>query len=259
VAKAVTREKPVIVFKGGRTGAGGRAVSSHTGAMAGSWKIYQAAFRQAGMIPVISSQEFMDCAKAFATLPVPRGNRVAILTRGGGWGVITADACEEQGLIVPRLPEDLIEKLDKILPKYWSHGNPVDLVAAIKMDTFMDCLELLVRCEDVDAVIALGVWSGSIFNDSGGNPVYERLKPSVAGLKELQESVREGEKKVFVSIRALMEETGKPILSVPVGMYSLQKMMTGTENPPPDFSGPERAARALRLMYDYRRFIDSTI
>ena len=241
VARAVTREKPVVVFKGGRTSAGSRAASSHTGAMAGSWKIYQAAFRQAGMIPVISSQEFMDCAKAFATLPVPRGNRVAILTRGGGWGVITADASEEQGLIVPRLPEDLIEKLNKILPRYWSHGNPVDLVATLKLDAFVDCLELLVECEEVDAIIALGAWTGSL-----------------TGVAELGDSIREGEKKTLISIRLLMEETGKPIISVPIGMYNLQKMGMEAEDIPPGFSSPERAARALRLMYDYRRFIDST-
>ena len=85
VARQVSRRKPVVIFKGGRTRAGSRAAAAHSGALAGSYKIYQAVFRQAGLIEAATTQEIMDCTKALATYPIPRGKRVAILTRGGGW------------------------------------------------------------------------------------------------------------------------------------------------------------------------------
>lgn len=156
VAKKVSKKKPILLFKGGRTGVGGRAAASHSGAIAGSNVIFQAAMRQARVIQVQTSQALMDCAKAFSNSPFPKGNRVGILTRGGGWGVITTDYCEENGLKVPDLPDHLIKKFDKLLPPYWSKGNPVDMVAAISSDPFLDCLEILAEWDGLDAVIALG-------------------------------------------------------------------------------------------------------
>ena len=93
VARQAALQKPVLLFKGGRTRTGGKAAASHSGAIAGSNRVFKAAMRQAGVIEIQTSQAMMDCAKAFSNLPLPKGNRVGILTRGGGWGVITSDAC----------------------------------------------------------------------------------------------------------------------------------------------------------------------
>jgi acyl-CoA synthetase (NDP forming) len=257
LARKISREKPVVVFKGGRTTVGGRAASSHTGALAGSWKIYQAAFRQAGIISVSSSQEFMDCAKAFATFPLPKGNRVAILTRGGGWGVITADACEEQGLAIPPLPDSLITKLDKVLPRFWSRGNPVDMVGTIHSEAFMECLEILSQWDEADAILALSTRNSFLLNPLGETPTFERLRASVSGFQELQEVIREGQKKATSFIRHLMERTGKPIISVPVGYYDVRKIAAEESDYVPMYKHPERAVRVLKLMSDYRRFLDS--
>jgi len=101
--REVSQNKPIIIFKGGRTDVGGRAAASHSGSMAGESKIFKGALRQAGMLEVLTSQALMDCAKTFSNYPLPKSNRIGILTRGGGWGVITADTCEENGLAVPPL------------------------------------------------------------------------------------------------------------------------------------------------------------
>jgi len=256
VARQVSRRKPVVIFKGGRTRAGSRAAASHSGALAGSYKIYQAVFKQAGLIEAATTQEIMDCTKALATYPIPRGNRVAILTRGGGWGVITSDVCEENGLIVPPLPEDIIKKLDAILPRYWSRNNPVDMAAVITPEPFMACLETLAHWEGIDAVIALG-GRAHIPGRASENPkVRERLKAQEGFFKQMGAYYQEGQKRVFEFTRKLIDETGKPIISVTLGPQDYHKesmevyMLASYPN-------PERAVRVLRMMVDYGKFLAS--
>ena len=128
-ARRVGRKKPVVVLKGGRTEAGHRAAASHTGALASNIRIFDAACRQAGIVLVEQPMELLDLSAAFSSLPLPRGNRVGIVTLGGGWGVVATDLCVEQGLEVPDLEPDMIARIDQILPPYWSRSNPIDLVA----------------------------------------------------------------------------------------------------------------------------------
>ena len=255
-AKEVSHKKPIIVFKGGRTETGGRAAASHSGALAGSSRLFKSALRQAGMIEVATSQELMDCAKAFTAYPVPRGNRVAILTRGGGWGVITADACEENGLVVSPLPEDLIKKFDAILPKYWSHANPIDMVATNSRKPYMECLELLAHWDGVDSIIALG----------GSLQMKIFYSKEVKGPKELVDFLAFAEQAtdkwseetdiVAQHISRLVHETGKPIFSVTLGFSDAHK--TALEDYQViSYPTAERAVRILKLMADYRRFLDS--
>ncbi len=118
-ARRVSTKKPVVVLKGGRTEAGGKAASSHTGALASDAKVFDAACRQAGIIQVDQPMELLDLSAVFSSLPLPKGNRVAIMTLGGGWGVIAADLCMENGLVMPELSEDIIKRLDTMLPDYW--------------------------------------------------------------------------------------------------------------------------------------------
>jgi acyl-CoA synthetase (NDP forming) len=256
VARQVSRRKPVVIFKGGRTRAGSRAAASHSGALAGSYKIYQAVFRQAGLIEAATTQEIMDCTKALATYPIPRGNRVAILTRGGGWGVITSDACEENGLIVPPLPEDIIKKLDAILPRYWSRNNPVDMAAVITPEPFMASLETLAQWDGIDAVIALGGRSHIPGRASENPEVRERLKAQEGLFKQMGAYYQGGQKKILEFIRQLIQETGKPIISVTMGPQDYHKesmevyMLASYPN-------PERAVRVLRMMVDYGKFLAS--
>jgi len=128
-ARRATALKPVVVLKGGRTRAGGRAAGSHTGALAGSYQVYEAAFRRAGVVATPETEEFFDAIHALARWrgPLPRGRGVAIVTVSGGPSVTAADTAETLGLEVPPLPESLRAELRRTLPPFAATGNPVDL------------------------------------------------------------------------------------------------------------------------------------
>jgi acyl-CoA synthetase (NDP forming) len=257
VAREISREKPIIVFKGGRTEAGSKAVASHSGAMAGSTHIYKAVFRQTGMIEVSSSQALMDCAKAFSYLPIPQGNRVAVLTHGGGWGVITTDACEENGLVVPPLPDDLIEKFNKILPEYWSHGNPVDMVAVISREPYLKCLEILADWEDIDAIITFGGRRKMTLESPNKSKLPEEFKAALNAFNPQKGSTQVQDKSIEL-IKELIERTGKPIIEL--ALFSSDLNRDSFENyHPVCFPTPERAVRVLHLMAEYRKFLNSFI
>ena len=128
IATEVTKKKPVIALKAGRSKAGSNAAQSHTGSLAGSHATYKAMFAQAGVIQVNTPSELLNISAALTLLPVPRTNRVAIMTMGGGWGIIAADECEDKGLELPALSPEIIKDLDTRLPQYWNRKNPVDVV-----------------------------------------------------------------------------------------------------------------------------------
>lgn len=256
-ARQASRSKPVVVFKGGRTMAGTRAAASHSGALAGSYRIYQGVFRQTGLIEARTTQEIMDCTKALTVFPIPRGNRVAILTRGGGWGVITTDACEEAGLSVPPLPEELIKKLDHILPHYWSRNNPVDMAAVITAEPFIKCLEILTKWEGIDAVIALG-GRASIPGRVAGKPrIHEKLKDQEGLLKQIAARYQESHTRVMNQTAALIQETGKPIISVTLGSQDFHKESMEVYGLA-SYPTPERAVRVLRMLVDYGRYLSES-
>jgi acyl-CoA synthetase (NDP forming) len=257
VARQISRKKPIIVFKGGRTDSGSRAAASHTGAMAGESKIFKSALRQAGMLEVKTSQALLDCARAFANCPIPKGNRIGIITRGGGWGVITVDACAENGLTIPPLPKKIIRKMDKFLPKYWSRGNPIDLVATISHDPYLDCLEILANWDGIDAVIALGAGRRA--------PKYSYSKdvsspqPLVEAIHLVEQYFKDRAKKrdwMLEGIGKLIKQTGKPIIVVSIGPEALHRSNL-YEFQVVSYPTPERAVRVLWQMYKYRRFLDS--
>lgn len=149
--------KPVVLIRGGRSHAGMKAAQSHTGALASETRIFQAICRQAGVCLVDDVYEAMEIAAVLMRQPRPKGRRVAIVSQGGGWGVIGADACAEAGLEVVSLPEDTLAELDAILPDWWSRNNPIDLVAGTNLDSIPRTVETVMQCPDVDAVILLGI------------------------------------------------------------------------------------------------------
>ena len=258
VAREISHKKPIIVLKGGRTDIGGKAAASHSGAMAGSTHIYKAVFRQTGMVEVSSSQGLIDCAKAFSYLPIPRGNRVAILTRGGGWGVITADACEENGLVVPPLPDDMIGKLNKILPEYWSHGNPVDMVAVIRQQPFLECLEILANWEGIDAIITSGGTGGMTFKSPKRSRLPKEIKAALVNSSNPSKKNARNLNKTITHIKKLVERTGKPIIDENLFPSELNMDLFEPVQAV-SFPTPERAVRVLHLMAEYRRFLNSSI
>lgn len=167
VARRVTPHKPVVVLKGGRGEMGGRAARSHSGAMAGQLELFEGMLEQAGIVEAEHSEEFIDIVAAFDALPRAVGKRVAIMTMGGGWGVVAVDACEREGLDLARLPGPVIDELDQILPSFWSRDNPVDLVGNLRRSSHFRTIDALVNCEEVDILIVMGALLGKeLFIDS---------------------------------------------------------------------------------------------
>ena len=252
-AKKITPHKPIIAFKGGRTLAGSRATKSHSGAMAGVAEIYQAAFKQAGILWASTPEEMLEWGAAFSSLPPVRGNRVAILTRGGGWGVITADACNELGLEVPPLDDSIVRSLDRLLPSYWSRGNPVDMVATIGPEIYMECLELLISWNKVDGVISLSGDAGPLARIIPDVKKKADAILSPEKLERISQQVSAARNQIYQRVCELVRKYQKPIFAVGPNI----ERATGSD--PSDFTlaqfrSPERAARAAGVLYQYHQY-----
>ena len=155
--RGVARRKPLVLLKGGVTTGGQRAAASHTGALASDDRIFDGMCQQAGATRPANVEEAFEAAATFATQPLPRGPRVAVLTTAGGWGVVTADAVARAGLELVRLPDDLRAAIDDKLPPRWSRNNPVDLAGAETRDTIPEVMELIASHDAVDALVYLGI------------------------------------------------------------------------------------------------------
>jgi acetyltransferase len=155
---AVARRKPVVLVKGGTTASGQRAAASHTGSLAADDRIFDGMCRQAGITRATTVEEAFEAAATFATQPLPRGPRTAVLTTAGGWGVVTADAIgRAPGLELAPLPADLGAAIDEKLPPRWSRNNPIDFAGGETRDTIPEVMELVARHPDIDAIVYLGL------------------------------------------------------------------------------------------------------
>jgi acetyltransferase len=155
VARRVSRQKPVVALKAGRSKAGQRAAASHTGAMASSETAFEAAFEKAGVLRAESAEQLFDWARALADCPLPRGRGVAILTDAGGPGVIAADALERNGLGLPALSGMTNEALSGLLPPAASVRNPVDMLASASPEDYGKCLKILLADPNVDGALVI--------------------------------------------------------------------------------------------------------
>ncbi|MDQ1382340.1 MAG: hypothetical protein QOJ71_3059 [Actinomycetota bacterium] len=155
---AVARRKPVVLVKGGTTASGQRAAASHTGSLAADDRIFDGMCRQAGITRATTVEEAFEAAGTFATQPLPRGPRTAVLTTAGGWGVVTADAiARASGLELAPLPDDLRAAVDEKLPPRWSRNNPIDFAGGETRDTIPEVMALVARHAQIDSIVYLGV------------------------------------------------------------------------------------------------------
>ncbi len=154
-ARAAARLKPVLVLKAGRSVGGARAAASHTGMLAGSDRVYHAAFRRAGMLRVATMEELFDAAETLALTGAQNGDRLAILTNGGGAGVLASDALEAAGGRLAALSAETVARLDRVLPPIWSRGNPVDIIGDAPGSRYAAALEVLSADDGVDAILVL--------------------------------------------------------------------------------------------------------
>jgi len=162
VAKKVTKKKPIVALKSGRTKAGARAAASHTGAMAGSDQIYDAVFAQTGILRVKDMEEFFDVGKALTMQPPATGNNVGIITDAGGPGIMAVDECELKGLNVKRFSDKTIQKFEKLkkngrLPKFATNLNPVDITGSATSEMFEITTEILFEDREIHGIILLGL------------------------------------------------------------------------------------------------------
>ncbi len=219
ITRRVGRQKPILAVKSGRSSAGARATSSHTGALLGASDVtVDALFKQAGVIRTDTLGEFFDVATLLANQPRPKGNRVAILTNGGGPGILCADACEADGLVVPQVPDELKAKLAEFLPADAGLNNPVDMIAAAPGESYRKALKLLAEWDGIDAVIILYV------------PVL------VTNSEEIAAGVRAA---------ALEIERDIPLLSVFLSSKGTPDTLRTEGLSIPSYPFPEDAARAL--------------
>ena len=224
-AKKITRKKPVVAIKSGVTDSGSRAVSSHTGSLAGSEAAYKAAFNQAGIIRATSMQALFDYARAFAYQPPLKGDRIAIVTNAGGPGILATDALEHDGLQIPRLSQETTEKLMEKLPSAASAANPVDVLGDALADRFEFALQEVLNDPVVDGVIVI-------------------VTPQA--MTEIEATAH--------AVGRLSKKVDKPILGCFMGEARIRAGIDALwEYDVPNYPYPERAADALAAMSAYRR------
>ena len=157
VARRVSKKKPVIVLKAGRTSAGARAASSHTGALAGNDRIYEDVFKQAGVIRARSLRDLLEFARGVPVLPTPKGENVVIITGAGGSGVLLSDACVDNNLSLMSMPQDLDAAFRKFIPPFGAAGNPVDITGGEPPTTYKNTIKLGLQDDRIHSII-LGYW-----------------------------------------------------------------------------------------------------
>lgn len=154
-ARRAARAKPVIAIKAGRHAEAAKAVASHTGALAGADAVYDAAFRRAGMLRVAQLEELFDATETLAMASLPRGNRLAILTNGGGIGILATDMLIESGGRLAEIEPATIARLNAVLPAAWSHGNPIDIIGDAPPERYTQAIEALLADKSNDAILVL--------------------------------------------------------------------------------------------------------
>ena len=228
IARRVSRHKPIVAVKAGKTAAGSRAAGSHTAALAASDVAVEALFHQTGVIRADTLDEVFDLADALNNQPLPRGRRVAILTNAGGLGILCADTCEASGLVVAELSESTKHDLREFLPATASVMNPVDMIASAGADEFRKAVERLLAAEEIDALIVLyiDIALSAATNVAGG------IAAGIAAGRS-----RGGKNKPVLACVMAGSDAGKPI------------HVNGERVP--NYAFPENAARVLGKIAGY--------
>ncbi len=227
-AKKVSKIKPVVAIKSGVTQSGARAVSSHTGSLAGSEQAYHAAFQQAGVIRADSMEELFDMAIAFGYQPELKGKNIAIITNAGGPGILATDALERAGLSLARFENATIQTLEQTLPDAASAANPVDVLGDAFADRYKFALDTVAKDPNVDGLIVV-------------------LTPQA--MTEIPETA--------LAVTEKAKEIDKPILTCFMGDKRVSEgIKILTENNIPNYPFPNRAAHAFKAMAEYQEILN---
>jgi len=228
-AEEISQNKPILLIKSGGTVAGARAASSHTGSLAGGETAYECVFERAGIIRCNSIKQQFDYAQAFAYQPLPKGNRVAVITNAGGAGIMAADAVERQGLTFARPSEETVKELQGYLPPAANFHNPFDVLGDALADRYEFALSVVLDDPNVDVVLVL-------------------LTPQV-----MTESTATAE----AVVRITKQKKDKPVLACFLGAGKVEEAISLLrENCVPQFDSPESAVDTIRVMADYVRWLN---
>ncbi len=224
--KEVSTEKPVVVLKAGKTGKGSEAASSHTGSLAGSYKVYQGSFRQNGVIEAADVEDLFDRARALAYEDPPDGNAVAVITNGGGYGVLSTDRIEQSSLELAEFTEETRERLTEIIPEYGSTHNPLDVIGDADVDRYEDALEIVEADPNVDGIVCISL-----------------LQPVSL------------DSDIIEVLTDFNDTSDTPMVSCMVGGEFTELHLKNLEhNRVPTFRTPERAVEAMEGLYQYGRW-----
>ncbi len=226
IARRATKIKPVILIKSGGTGAGARAASSHTGALAGSEVAFNSAFRQTGIIRAGGIEELFDLTLAFSGKRLPHGKRLLIVTNAGGPGILAADTAEREGLELPLLGKELIQELRKILPGNASLYNPIDIIGDADAERYRAVLERAINDNGIDGIVVI-------------------LTP---------QAITDVDKVADIVVEVHRRCT-KPIIACFMGEASTRKAIEFMKSEGiPSFSFPEKAVQAFKRLWDYYKW-----
>ena len=230
-ARHFARTKPIIVVKAGKFSESARAAASHTGSLTGEDMIYDKAFKRAGTVRVDEIADLFNCAQVLGMQPLPQGPNLAIITNAGGPGVMATDALIGQGLKLAKLSQNTMEKLNEILPHYWSRGNPIDILGDAKAERYTAVLQACLDDETVDGVVI----------------IY--TPQAVTEPVEVANSIAE-----LCKRRGLQNKT---ILTSFMGYGAVEEAnRTFNQNRIPTYSTPEQAIKTYSYMYQYKRNLE---
>ena len=251
--RAVSEAKPVVLVKGGMTPGGARAAASHTGSLASEGRIFEGAMRQAGVCWATTIEEAYEAAATFATQPLPKGPRTAVVTTAGGWGVVTADAIWRSSLELLALPDDLRTEIDQKLPPRWSRNNPIDMAGGETRDTIPEVLEMVASHPEVDAVVYLGL---GIQSNTARTLMSGPFYPD-HGLERISDFHQRQDRRFASAAAEVSSATGKPVLT------ATELAVSDPANPGPAtvretgrlcYPSANRAVTALEHLWRYSRW-----
>jgi len=221
--KSYSGEKPIIVLKGGKSDGGSDAASSHTGSLAGSYQVYQGAFRQTGIVEAETVEQLFDKARALAYENPPEGGRVAVITNGGGYGVLTADAIDASALELASFTDETKAELDDVIPDYGNLKNPLDVIGDADPERFERALKIASQDPNVDCVLSISL-----------------LQPATM------------DSKIVETLSNFNDSFEKPMVACMVGgEYTNLHLKNLEHQKVPTFKAPERAVKALEGLLTY--------
>jgi len=228
-SRAFARNKPIVAYKAGRFAESAAAAASHTGAMAGEDSIYDAAFERAGIVRVYDIDDMFECAELLARQRVPKGPRLAIVTNAGGPGVMATDTLMARHGVLAKLSDETMNKLNELLPPFWSRGNPVDVLGDGSPERYAKATEIVLSDRGVDAALVI-------------------LAPqAMTSPTETAKTVSE-----------VLRTTKKPVLAAWMGGQAVAEgIQLLNDEGVPTYSSPERAVNAFMYLVSYARNIET--